>query len=150
MRLNKQSGFTLLELMAAMIIIAVIATLGFKSYKSYSVMANRIKAQDVLKHVSEGLDVYFLRHGIYPTLASYESMVNADSPLVQEDLVPVNLPIKDPWGHSYEGISGDGTYKLKCAGDANDKTGRAILIEPGKLSEDVSSSHSSEASDDRH
>ena len=143
MRCNKQSGFTLLELMAAMIIIAVIATLGFKSYKSYSVMANRIKAQDVLKHVSDGLDVYFLRHGMYPTIANYESMVNASSPLVEEDLIPVNLPHNDPWGHAYEGVSGGDTYRLKCLGDLNDKVERSIVVEPGKLIEDVSSSQSS-------
>ena len=138
MRRNKQFGFTLIELMMVMVIITIITTLGFKSYRSYSVMAKRIKAQDVLKRVSEGLDMYFLRHGTYPPIANYESMVNASSPLVLEDLVPVNLPAKDPWDRPYECTSGDGTYMLKCAGDPNDKTGRAILIEPGKLSEDTS------------
>lgn len=146
---NKQYGFTLLELMAAMIIIAVIATLGFKSYKTYTAMANRLKAQDTLKQVSCGLDVYFLNHGIYPTLANYESFVNASSPLVKEDLIPVNLPTKDPWGSPYECVSDSVTYKLKCIGDPGDKTGRAILIEPGKLSESVSTGRFSGVVDDR-
>lgn len=142
---NKQIGFTLLELMAAMIIIAVIATLGFKGFKKYSNTARRLKAKDTLKVVGIGLDTYLLNHGVYPNCNNYESMVNTESILVKEDLIPTNVPVIDPWGNHYEGnsSSSNGTYQLKCLGDPSDISEyKSIILEPGKML-DASLSHSS-------
>jgi len=141
---HKQAGFTLLELVAAMIIIAVIATLGFKNATKYSDQAYRIKAQDTLKTVSGGLDFYYLKYGAYPNLASFKSMVDANSPLVNDNIIPVNVPDKDPWGAPYEGVSSTETYSLKCLGSPKDK--RAIIIEPGKILDNLNASKSSNSS----
>jgi len=145
---NKQFRFTLLKFMVAAIAIATTATLGVKGYKYYCAIVNYTEARDTLKCVSEGLDVYCLNYGSYPILANYESMINADSPLVQEDLIPVGLPIRDPWGHSYECASDGRAYKLKCIGDSGHKTGEEILIESSRLSENVLASQYSGISDD--
>jgi prepilin-type N-terminal cleavage/methylation domain-containing protein len=106
MRQERQNGFSLLELLVAMMIIAVIATLGFKQYNKYSAQARYLKAQDTLQVLGSGLDQYFLKHGVYPQLATYESMIDANSPLVKENMIPVNVPAKDPWGEPYEATSG--------------------------------------------
>jgi general secretion pathway protein G len=135
MNKQKQSGFSMLELLVAMMIIAVIATLGIKKYNEFSAKARYIKAQDTLKTVSEGLDQYFLKHGKYPDLSSYESMVDANSPLVKENMIPVNIAAVDPWGNPFEGKSGKGNYELKCAGDPNGSDDRKpFSVEPGKIS----------------
>lgn len=135
MRSHRQSGFSLLELLVAMMIIAVIATLGFKQYSKYSAQARYLKAQDTLRLVGDGLDQYFLKHGRYPELNSYESMVDANSPLVKENMIPVNVPAKDPWDQPYEASSGKGKYELKCQGDPNNQDERkAFSVEPGKIS----------------
>ena len=135
MKNRRQAGFSLMELLVAMMIIAVIATLGMKKYNEFSANARYIKAQDTLKTVGEGLDQYFLKHGKYPDLTSYESMVDANSPLVKENMIPVNVANQDPWGNPFEGKSGKGNYELKCAGDPNGSVDRKpFTVEPGKIS----------------
>jgi prepilin-type N-terminal cleavage/methylation domain-containing protein len=137
MRQNRQSGFSLLELLVAMMIIAVIATLGFKQYNNYSAKARYLKAQDTLRIVGDGLDQYYLQHGQYPNLTTYESMIDANSPLVKENMIPPNVPTKDPWGNAFEATAGKGKYELKCAGDPNGAEDRkAFTVEPGKMSGD--------------
>jgi general secretion pathway protein G len=134
MRQNRQSGFSLLELLVAMMIIAVIATLGFKKYNEFSAKARYLKAQDTLQIVGSGLDQYFLKHGRYPDLTSYDSMIDANSPLVKENMIPVNVPTKDPWEQPFEATSGKGTYVLKCMGDPNGSEERkAFSVEPGRM-----------------
>jgi len=139
MRLNRQSGFSLLELLVAMMIIAVIATLGFKKYNEFSAKARYLKAQDTLQVVGSGLDQYFLKHGRYPDLTSYESMIDANSPLVKENMIPVNVPAKDPWEQPFEASSGKGKYELKCMGDPNGSEERKpFTVEPGRMPGDAS------------
>jgi prepilin-type N-terminal cleavage/methylation domain-containing protein len=134
MRQERQNGFSLLELLVAMMIIAVIATLGFKQYNKYSAQARYLKAQDTLQVLGSGLDQYFLKHGVYPQLATYESMIDANSPLVKENMIPVNVPAKDPWGEPYEATRGKGSYSLKCQGDPNPSEDRPpFTVEPGKM-----------------
>jgi prepilin-type N-terminal cleavage/methylation domain-containing protein len=137
---HRQSGFSLLELLVAMMIIAVIATLGFNKYREFSAQARYLKAQDTLRIVGEGLDHYFVKHGKFPEISSYETMIDANSPLVKENLIPVNVPAKDPWDQPFEGTSGKGNYQLKCAGDPNGSEERKpFSVEPGKIQGDPGS-----------
>jgi prepilin-type N-terminal cleavage/methylation domain-containing protein len=132
---RRQSGFSLLELLIAMMIIAVIATLGVKQYAKYSARARHLKAGDNLKIVSEGLDQYYLKHGKYPDFGSFESMVEPNSPLVKENLIASNMPSKDPWDQPYQGKSSKATYELKCDGDpTNPEELGPFTREPGKIS----------------
>jgi general secretion pathway protein G len=135
MRLNRQSGFSMLELLVAMMIIAVIATLGFKKYAEFSAQARYLKAHDTVSIVSSSLDQYYIKHGRYPDFTSFEAMVEPNSVLVKENMIPVNVTSKDPWGQPFEGTSGKGNYVLKCAGDPNGSAERAPFTqEPGKIS----------------
>jgi prepilin-type N-terminal cleavage/methylation domain-containing protein len=132
------AGFSLLELMVAMMIIAVLGTIGFSQYRKYTTRANYIKAQKTVDIVARGLDAYFLNprnNGRYPELSSFEAMVEPNSPLVKQSLIPVNVPSKDPWGNSYIGTSGQGKYELKCDGAPNDQEDfPAFTQEPGRIS----------------
>ena len=140
MRTNRQSGFSLIELLVAMMIIAVIATLGFKKYNEFSAKARYLKAQDTLRTVGDGLDQYFLKHGRYPDLTSFESMVDGNSPLVKENMIPVNVPAKDRWDQPFEGSAGKGNYELKCLGDPNAPEERGpFSVKPGVIPGEPSS-----------
>lgn len=114
---RKTRGFSLLELLVAMMIIAVLGTLGFKQYQKYSANARHLKAQDDLKIVAEGLDQYYLKNARYPDFGSYEAMVDANSPLVKESLIKVGMSSTDPFKQPYEGKSSRSMYELKSNGD---------------------------------
>ncbi len=136
MRKTRQTGFSLLELLVAMTILAVIGTIGFTQFKKHSAQARYIKAKDSVETVGKGLDNYYLKHGYFPNLTSYEAMVEANSALVKENFVPPNAPSKDPWGQPYEGTSTKGSYTLKCAGDpSHPEEFGPFTIEPGRYSD---------------
>jgi len=133
MKKNKQAGFSLMELLVAMMIMAVLATIGIRKYQEFSANARYIKAHDTIKTVSEGLDFYYLKHGKYPDFTSFEAMVEPNSVLVKENNIPVNVASTDPWGNPFEGKSGKGGYVLTCAGDPGGSADRPpFTAEPGK------------------
>lgn len=123
-----QKGFSLMELLIALMIIGVIATLGFKGYQRYADRARYTKAYADMKQVSEGLEQYYLANGTYPDLGSWEAMVESNSPLVKKNFISVNLSPTDPWKQPFEAKSGKGKYELKCAGDPNDLESHPPII----------------------
>ncbi|HLO67499.1 MAG TPA: prepilin-type N-terminal cleavage/methylation domain-containing protein [Holophaga sp.] len=132
---KNEKGFSLMELLVAMMIIAVLATIGIKQFKQFSANARYIKAQDTVKTVREGLDMYYLKHGKYPEFTSFEAMVEANSVLVKENMIPVGVANQDPWQNPFEAKSGKGTYEIKCAGDPDGSPDRPpFSAEPGKIS----------------
>ena len=132
---QRQRGFSLMELLIALMIIGVIATLGIRALTGNTDKARYVKANDTLRIVSEGMDQYYLaNNGKYPDLSSWDAIVEPNSPLVKKNLIPPNVPPKDPWDQPYEGKSGKGTYTVKCVGDPNNPAERpAIIREPGVL-----------------
>ncbi len=127
-------GFSLLELLVAMMIIAVLGTLGFSQYRKHSAQARYLKAQDDMKIVAEGLDQYYLKHGHFPDFGSFDAMVDGNSSLVKESLIKVGMPSLDPFGQPYEGKSTRGTYELKCVGDPNNpEEAGPIVRTPGDV-----------------
>ena len=128
-------GFSLLELLVAMMIIAVLGTLGFSQFRKHSAQARYLKAQDDLKIVAEGLDQYYLKHGTFPDFGSFDAMVDSNSSLVKESLIKVNMSAQDPFGQPYEGKSSRATYELKCAGDPNNPDDAGPIVRsPGQVS----------------
>lgn len=139
MRRNQQKGFTLLELLVAMTILAVIGVLGFTQFKKNTAQARYIKAHSCVEIVGNGLDQYFLKHGVYPDLGSFEAMVEANSPLVKQDFIPANAPSKDPWGQPYEGVSSKSTYSLTCQGDpVHPEDFKKFTMQPGQFADSPS------------
>ncbi|HET8714309.1 MAG TPA: type II secretion system protein [Holophagaceae bacterium] len=119
---RRQQGFTLLELLVAMMILAVLGTLGFQAVQKHTAQANYLKAQDDLKVVSDGLAQYYLQHGRYPDFSSYGAMVEPNSPLVKQSLIKTNMSPEDPFKQPYQGQSSAHTYTLSCAGDPTNLT----------------------------
>jgi general secretion pathway protein G len=126
-------GFSLLELLVAMMIIAVLGTLGFSQYRKHGAQARYLRAQDDLRMVSQGLDQYWLKHGAYPDYGSYDAMIDSNSSLVKESLIKVGMNPQDPFGQPYEGKSTKANYELKCLGDpSNQEDSPPITWTPGQ------------------
>ena len=129
----KSRGFSLLELLVAMMIIAVLGTLGFSQYRKHGAQARYLRAQDDLRIVAEGLDQYWLKHGQYPDFGSFDTMIDSNSALVKESLIKVGMSAQDPFGQPYEGKSTRANYDLKCLGDpANQEDAGPITRTPGQ------------------
>lgn len=130
---NRRKGFTLLELVVAMTVMAVLAVVGFKFIKNYGNQARHIRAQGEIKTVTEGLDKYYLQHGRYPEFSSWSAMVEGNSALVKGNHIPPNMSPKDPWKQEYEAncTVRDG-YKIKCLGDPKNEFGE-IIARPGEI-----------------
>ncbi len=111
---RRSRGFSLLELLVALMIIGVIATLGFGGYKKYSVKAKWTQAADRVKIMSEGLDMYFIQKGKYPEGSTWEALISPDSPLVKGNMIPPNMPAKDPWDTPFEAVVTKQGYTVKC------------------------------------
>jgi general secretion pathway protein G len=130
---RKHRGFSLLELLVAMMIIAVLGTLGFSQYRKHGAQARYLRAQDDLRIVAEGLDQYWLKHGSYPDFGSFDAMIDGNSALVKESLIKVGMSAQDPFGQPYEGKSTKIQYELKCLGDpSNQEDSGPITRTPGQ------------------
>lgn len=130
---QRQKGFSLMELLIALMIIGVIATMGLRGLRRNADQARYIAGQGKLREMAHSLDSYYLQAGKYPDFASWEQMIDANSPLVKGNMMQVNFPKDDGWGQPFEGKATKGTYELKFAGDPNDQETRpACVWEPGK------------------
>lgn len=133
-RRRRSRGFSLLELLVAMMIMGILGVIAFKQFNKQSAKARHMRALDACMSVSKGLDQYFMKHGKYPDLASWDAMVNASSPLVKENLLVPNMMPKDPWDQDFEAKVDKTGYVIKCLGDpANQDEAGLIQLEPGKL-----------------
>jgi hypothetical protein len=93
-------------------------------------------AQDLkLTHViSEAFQFYYLKHGQYPELPDFHSIVEGTSPLVTEGLLPTGTRTQDSWGQPFVGFSTKRTFKLECLGDPGDqKKSPGFVREPQRL-----------------
>jgi prepilin-type N-terminal cleavage/methylation domain-containing protein len=131
---KRQRGFSLMELLIAMVVIAIIATLGFRQYQKVMAQAHYTRSADTLRNISQGLDQYYLRHGRYPDFGSVEAMVDSASVLVKESLIAPNTSPRDGFGELFEGKSSKSGYELKCAGDPRDPDVRGpFAFRPGEI-----------------
>jgi general secretion pathway protein G len=115
---NKRSGFTLIELMVVMVILATLAVWVVPKFMDEPKRAKRVKAQVTISNLETALKTYYLDNGYYPTTdQGLEALVmepNIDpvpgkwrkGGYLEKGKVP-----KDPWGNDYiylsPGLHGD-------------------------------------------
>nr|WP_309837035.1 type II secretion system major pseudopilin GspG [Pantoea sp. SORGH_AS_0659] len=104
--IQRQRGFTLLELMVVIVILGVLASLVIPSLMGNKDKADGQKAQSDLIALENALDMYRLDNGRYPTTEQgLKALVRAPTldPLpknYREEGYIRRLP-KDPWGQDY-------------------------------------------------
>lgn len=118
-----QAGFTLIEIMVVVFILALLAGIVVPKIMGRTDEARRTTAKVQLKNIEEGLHLYKLDNGVYPSTEQGLSAL-VTKPTIgtipqhwREDGYLPKLP-KDPWFHEYVYISpgSHGDYDLMSYG----------------------------------
>lgn len=85
MKLKRQTGFTLIELMIAVAIVGILTMIAYPSYQGYLLKGNRASAQAFLMNVAQRQQQYFLDNRAYaPDLTT----LLVTTPLIPNDVSP--------------------------------------------------------------
>jgi general secretion pathway protein G len=105
-----QAGFTLIEIMVVVFILALLAGIVVPRIMGRTDEARRTATKVQIKNIEEGLHLYKLDNGMYPSTEQGLSAlitkptIGAIPQHWREDGYLPKLP-KDPWGHEYVYIS---------------------------------------------
>jgi general secretion pathway protein G len=120
-----EKGFTLVELMIVIIILAILTAIAVPSYMVLRNRARTAAAQSEMKNIATALEMYFADKETYPAVATWVGDL--------EDGYMDPVPTTDPWGendYSYSSSDITTTYTLTCTGADPE-----IVITDGQLQE---------------
>lgn len=111
-KFQKNKGFTLIELMVVMIIIAILATLGIVAYSQATIAARDGKRKADIETVRQALLLYRQDNTAYPT-GTYAVVTAAIAPEYLSEPVPADpRPAPHP---AYNASGGTATSFCVCA-----------------------------------
>ncbi|MCF7849524.1 MAG: type II secretion system GspH family protein [Kiritimatiellales bacterium] len=102
----KAGGYTIIELLGVMVIVAILAGIVIGVFGSAAKKGDTSKAKSDIEHIRIALDEFRAEFGYYPeqdSAAGFSNLVNTLSVLqreVMEDAVE-GLKYIDPWGNDY-------------------------------------------------
>lgn len=120
---SKASGFTLVELIVVMAVVAILAAIAIPSYSQYVLRNNRAQAQVVMSQVASLQQQYLLNRRQYGSLADLGATVPADVAAHYNVTVATDLP-----------AVGSPTFTLTATpigGQASDRCGTMTLDQAG-------------------
>ncbi|HHW40738.1 MAG TPA: prepilin-type N-terminal cleavage/methylation domain-containing protein [Syntrophomonadaceae bacterium] len=97
--LRSEKGFTMIEMMVVLIIIAVLIAGGIKFYLGYIENSRVAKAKAQISTMQAALDAYYSENGAYPV--SQDELLNAGMK-ASSTTSSFTLDTKDPWGQNYK------------------------------------------------
>lgn len=105
--MQQQRGFTLLEVMVVIVILGIIASMVVPNLMGNKEQADRQKVVVDIQQLENGLDLYKLNNGFYPTT---EQGLQALVTQATSEPIPRSFPEggfvkrlpKDPWGGEYQ------------------------------------------------
>ena len=79
MKLKKENGLTLIELMIVVAIIAIIGSIAFPAYQQYAIEARRTDAKNMLLQLAGLQERFYAENGFYAQLATISSGATVDT-----------------------------------------------------------------------
>ncbi len=129
-KINGQGGFTLIEVMVVVIILALLAGIVIPKIVSRPEEARRAKAVVQIKQIEQALGMFRIDNGFYPsTEQGLEALVappdTGQIPVNYSKSAYLNKVPKDPWGYEYIYLSpGEyGDFDLVSYGPDNEEGG---------------------------
>jgi prepilin-type N-terminal cleavage/methylation domain-containing protein len=80
--MRRRSGFTLIELIIAMIILVILTLIAFNVYTQYITKAKITVAENTLAHVRDNLNLYNMDNGKYPDSINFTDCVDENNRVV--------------------------------------------------------------------
>lgn len=131
---KKVSGFTLIEVLVVVVILAILAALVVPKIMSLPDHAKVVRAQQDVESVENAMDMYKLDNGFYPSTSQ------GTKALVTEPTTPPKpqnwqgylkkVPV-DPWGNPYQYSNTDGQIKIFSFGPTGHPGGKGKNAEIG-------------------
>lgn len=101
--INPSQGFTLVEIMVVVLIIAVLAAVVAPDFFANAEKAQAAKAKSDLRSVKSALDIYRMDNFQYPTTAEgLEALVSKPASAGDGYKPSLDKIPKDPWGREYK------------------------------------------------
>ena len=102
--MNKQRGFSLIEIMVVVVILGILASIVVPKIMSRPDEARIVKAKQDVLAIQNALDLYRLDNGVYPStdqglLALVEKPTS--NPIPHDWKLYLKSIPKDPWGRDY-------------------------------------------------
>ncbi len=127
-RRTGEAGFTLIEILVVVLILGLLISLAAPRFISRTDEARVVKAQADIRALEEGLQMYKLDSGIYPTTAQ-----GLEALVTEPEIAPLprnwrkggymeRVPI-DPWGGEFLFASDGKTYVLRSLGADGEEGG---------------------------
>ena len=105
---KKEKGFTLVELMIVIIILAVLTGIAVPSYLALRNRARESATESEMKNIATALELYMADIEVYPPTATVTDLADYMNP----------VPTLDKWSHGYVYVlaTGAGSYTLTSLG----------------------------------
>ena len=132
---RKQAGFTLIELMVVVVIIAILAGLVIPRFMGETDKAKQAKAKMQIESLESALKMYKLDNGSYPTteqglkaLVETPTVGNLPKNWRQGGYLEKGKVPKDPWGNEFVYVSpgSHGDFDLSCLGKDGEPGGEGV------------------------
>ena len=124
----REAGFTLIEILVVVFIIGLLATIVSVNVIGQTDTARNTKAKADLKEIEQGLHLYKLDNGMYPTTeqgirALVQKPTSGPQPRKYNSEGYINKMPEDPWMNPYVYLSDGQAFVLKCLGADGEQGG---------------------------
>jgi general secretion pathway protein G len=120
-RHRRDAGYTLLELLVVMGILAVLTAIATPQLMGYFGKAKTQSVQLQIENIGTALELYYMENGAYPSPGvGLKALVEAppEAPRWNGPYLKKAKNLLDPWGRPYQYAIADGQYEVYSLGPA--------------------------------